>query len=150
MSAWRPIVEDQPAPYRALVGPCRIWRGPKDKAGYGYALFGRRKVAAHRLAYEIANGPIPDGRMVCHRCDRPLCIAPPHLYAGTQADNMRDVVLRARHTGEPTPDNICPAPTPEEQVVRLYHSGVRGSRLLARASGLTISEVDLVITTLST
>jgi predicted DNA-binding protein (UPF0251 family) len=53
--------------------------------------------AAHRVSYEVFNGPIQDGLFICHRCDNPPCINPSHLYAGTHKQNMKDMVSRHRH-----------------------------------------------------
>lgn len=52
--------------------------------------------AAHRVAYTIANGPIPEGMIVCHRCDNPVCVRPEHLFLGTQRDNVRDMIAKKR------------------------------------------------------
>jgi hypothetical protein len=55
-----------------------------------------KKVPAHRFSYEISNGPIPPGMMVCHHCDTRACIRPSHLFLGTQKDNIQDAVSKNR------------------------------------------------------
>lgn len=68
--------------------------------GYGHIWAGtptQRKVAkAHRISWEIHNGPIPEGRNVLHHCDNPPCVNPNHLYIGSPADNARDRSGRGR------------------------------------------------------
>jgi len=73
--------------------PCDEWDGPRDRDGYGRLSRGRR---AHRVAWEEANGPIPDGMCVLHRCDNPPCRRLDHLFLGTVADNNRDKALKGR------------------------------------------------------
>ena len=58
--------------------------------GYGSAYHNGKTVRAHRLAWEKANGPIPDGLLVCHRCNNKGCVNPDHLYLGTIQVNNRD------------------------------------------------------------
>lgn len=68
----------------------------KDANGYGRIWIGDKVVGAHRLAYELFCGDIPDGMVVCHRCDNPGCCNPAHLFVGTQGDNNRDRARKGR------------------------------------------------------
>lgn len=79
------------------VGDCLEWTGARTQAGYGKAsVAGVRWIPAHRAAWELANGPIPDGTYVLHRCDNPPCVAVNHLFLGTHSDNMRDMLSKNR------------------------------------------------------
>ena len=71
---------------------CWAWTGRKSPHGYGRF----RRTMAHRVAYELIHGPIPDGLIVRHRCDNKPCCNPYHLLAGTKRDNSNDAVRRGR------------------------------------------------------
>lgn len=81
---------------------CWEWQGYRGPSGYGVVrLPGRGKVVrAHRAAWVQANGPIPDGLVVCHRCDNRACCNPEHLFVDTQEANMADMVTKGRVRGE--------------------------------------------------
>lgn len=64
----------------------------------GYAQFtinGKHR-RAHRISYILANGPIPDGIFICHKCDNPKCVRASHLFAGDALSNMRDMIKKGR------------------------------------------------------
>ena len=76
---------------------CWIWTGVIHKVtGYGYLSYHRKHQGAHRVAYQIAIGPIPDGMSVLHQCDVRACVRPDHLFLGTQADNIEDMMDKNR------------------------------------------------------
>ncbi len=76
---------------------CWNWLAFRDKSGYGTTYWrGKRGLKAHRVAYALIHGSIPDGLFVLHSCDNPSCCNPKHLYLGTHADNMADMVSKNR------------------------------------------------------
>lgn len=77
---------------------CLLWLGATTPAGYGKVGTNAGVFEyAHRLAYFEAYGPIPDGMLVCHKCDTPPCCEPTHLFLGSPSDNVADMVRKGRH-----------------------------------------------------
>lgn len=75
---------------------CIEWTGSKNPDGYGnFWAFGK-VCGAHRVAYVLAFGEIPDGLHILHRCDNPSCVNPAHLFTGTHAENMQDMYAKGR------------------------------------------------------
>lgn len=76
---------------------CWLFTGSANRFGYGLVHMNGGTTLAHRLAWAIFNGPIPDGLCVCHICDVRLCVNPKHFFLGTLADNLRDMYRKGRN-----------------------------------------------------
>jgi hypothetical protein len=75
---------------------CLEWTGTISKSGYGQTKWNYKFYTVHRLAWTLANGPIPKGMCVCHRCDNRKCFDVTHLFLGTHADNAADRCAKNR------------------------------------------------------
>jgi len=73
---------------------CWTWTGARNRKGYGEIGAKGRVQKAHRIAWELTYGPIPEGLDVLHHCDNPPCCRPDHLFLGTDADNMADMMAK--------------------------------------------------------
>lgn len=83
---------------RSTASACWEWTAGTNRWGYGRLNVDAKRgpQLAHRISWELANGPIPDGLCVLHRCDNAPCVNPRHLYLGTPADNWQDCMARGR------------------------------------------------------
>lgn len=81
---------------------CWEWQGGCSVSGYGVVDVNGVSKRAHRTVWELANGPIPDGMLICHSCDNPKCVRLEHLFLGTSKDNSIDMVRKGRGTPKRT------------------------------------------------
>lgn len=77
---------------------CWEWQSTRSEKGYGRFSVDGRWISAHRLSYELVNGPIGDGLIVRHMCHNPRCCNPNHLASGTSKDNAQDAIEAGRFT----------------------------------------------------
>ena len=80
------------------AGPdeCWPWLGYIGSDGYGRHSLNQKPARAHRLAWSLVNGEIPDGGLICHTCDNPVCANPSHLWLGDAKSNMQDKIAKGR------------------------------------------------------
>lgn len=147
MSAFKRRVETDPR-----TG-CWNWTGGvrRPERPYGSLVIGsrsdgtRRRVSAHRLAYEIWVGPITDDLCVCHRCDNPRCVNPDHLFLGTKKDNADDRDAKGRGAAPPHPsgERHARATLTDAQVDEIRESDL-SSRKIAALYGVTDGHVRAI------
>lgn len=123
-------------------GDCWNWTAFKSK-GYGYIMCGwKNPVRAHRFSWVLHNGDIPDGMFVCHKCDNPSCVRPDHLFLGTPADNVIDMVQKGRNVSCPGPKNGVAKLTPEQ--VRAIYLDPRTNKEIGASYGIASSLASFI------
>jgi hypothetical protein len=113
---------------------CWTWTGAITQRGYGATSWRGRYIAAHRVAWLVTAGPIPDGLYVCHRCDNPPCCNPSHLFLGTHEDNMADRAAKGRNA-------LIARPGATNGRARLTADDVTEMRRLHRQLGLNFVQL---------
>ena len=116
---------------------CWEWQGHRSSHGYGKIGCGGKDIGTHRVAWELAHGPIPAGMHVCHRCDNPPCVRPDHLFLGTHSDNMRDLAEKGLAGGPVCEANAlkthCPQGHAYTPANTYTHNGKRQCRICRNA-----------------
>lgn len=114
---------------RGSVSDCWFWTLSVGSHGYGQINFGENRiVCAHRVAYILEHGSIPDGLHICHTCDNKRCCNPDHLFAGTRFDNMSDMSRKRRQWLQSRPESVAGSKNPSS---KLDEGKVREIRALA-------------------
>jgi len=122
---------------------CWLWMGFVQAQGYGTISYQGRDVRAHRLAYELFVGPIPEGLCVLHKCDVRICVNPDHLWLGTRQQNMADMVRKGRQVrGE----KIHGAKLTWDKVREIRRRGAtETATALGREFGVSMSQASRII-----
>lgn len=141
----KPISDSLRSRFESRYAPCPmsgcwLWLGAIGSHGYG-AIGKRGDVRlAHRLSWEIHNGPITDGLHVLHRCDNRACVNPAHLFLGTHADNNRDAAAKGRR---PKGDKHWNCKVPHSSVQMIIESDLPQS-YWAKKFGVNQSTISLI------
>lgn len=129
---------------------CWTWMAAHNRRGYGVVGRGGKNggmVSAHRVAWEITYGPIPDGLWVLHKCDNRSCVRPKHLYLGTAYDNTHDMLRRGRHgnTGLPGERNHKAKLTVAQVRAIRREAGTVPQYVLAERYGVTGATISAIV-----
>jgi hypothetical protein len=119
---------------------CWMWKGPCRGNGHGTLQVRNRTAMAHRVAWQLTRGPIPEGLCVCHHCDNPPCVNPGHLFLGTHRDNMQDMIVRNRRRHAAGERNGRAKLTPAE-VEAIRADSTSGDTVLGRKFGVCATTI---------
>lgn len=134
---------------------CWVWTGSSfGKDGYGGIYVSHhqkpewkhpRPTLVHRLSWELAHGPIPEGRHVLHSCDNRRCVNPAHLFLGDQDANMKDAASKGR-LNVPRPNHPRRKLTDSDvtDIVNLHRSGMQ-QQLIAARYGVTKACISQIV-----
>ncbi len=114
---------------------------------YGYTRIGRNGswTGLHRLVYEWAIGPIPDGMVVRHSCDNPRCVNPDHLLTGTHAENTADMFNRGRNRAPGATGTRNGSAKLNEDSVREIRKSTKSVQELAKIYSVSKSAIRFVV-----
>ena len=130
----------------AKSGKCLVWTGTKITNGYGVVGLGVKRndgsrshktILAHRAAWIIRHGSIPDGMLICHHCDNPPCVKPSHLFVGTAKDNMQDMIRKGRQNYTYTQGEAHPLSKLTRDQARAIFVDPRNDRIIGEEYGVS-------------
>lgn len=146
---WAKVDKNGPT-INAELGPCWLWRATLDKDGYGE--FGSRggpcdketgEKKVHRISFVIANGIIPPGWMVLHKCDLSPCLNPEHLYRG---DAIANAIDRERRNRRLSPSDYKVSLEDGEKIKQLYATGQYSYSVLGNMFGISLGQAHYIVT----
>jgi hypothetical protein len=127
-------------------GDCWLWLGRVAGKGYGQITTKWFTTEiAHRIAYQLEVGPIPDGMLVCHHCDNRLCVRPSHLFVGTPADNVADMLRKGRSIRIGTLNPYAKLTEAEVREIRVARARGELIAVIAHRFGVTPGAIDAIL-----
>lgn len=121
---------------------CWEWLGSRKKGWHGQWRSATGQIElAHRAAWRLMKGPIPDGLFVLHRCDNPACLNPTHLFLGTQSDNAKDMWAKGRARPKQAKGSQHANSKLTEDLVRDIRASKESGVEIARRLGLTATTI---------
>ncbi len=128
---------------------CWLWTGQVDQFGYGTIAVRGRTKKAHRLAWEVAFGPLPKigghhGAVIRHRCNQPCCVNPHHLMVGSQRDNLRDMSEAGRSTRGEKSHLAVLTEADVREILRMVASGEK-QRVVGARFGVTQTNISAIV-----
>lgn len=125
---------------------CWNWTAHRNACGYGTFKYGKIR-RAHRAAWELTRGPIPEGMCVCHTCDNPACVNPAHLWLGTPGQNAADRTVKGRNVA-PKGEAHGGVKLTEEQVLdirKTYAQGNVSQESLGHKYGVNQRQISRIV-----
>lgn len=134
------------------LGRCWVWTAsaPNGYGRIGAGGAGGKILIASRFSWNLANGTIPDGLCVLHKCDNSLCVRPSHLFLGTKRENNHDCIRKKRNKPHWKPGtqkgelNVKAKLTEQQvkEIKRELKSGYRVATKLANKYGVCRQAID--------
>ena len=117
---------------------CHEWQSTFHRDGYGKFWFNGGQIQAHRMAWLIHRGDIPEGQWVLHRCDNRKCVNPEHLYLGDAKQNSQDRTTRLRYKCRLSAEAVA-------NIRRMYATGLYSQTRLASDFGCQQGHISRVV-----
>lgn len=119
---------------------CWLWDANTDRDGYGHFKVNGIQHRAHRVSFKVFCEEIPDGMLVCHKCDVRLCVNPNHMFLGTDKDNAQDKIKKNRfgkksnHISDAMKESIKKETIKAMDIAKKYNIGIRTVRRIRNSS----------------